>query len=224
MAKRFADTDSYDKRWFRKLPVVYKVAWDYCCKKCSPAGVLSLDPELADFQIGESVDWNDFFNVCGDRVVRLPDGKFFLTTFIDFQYGELSVDCNPHKAVIKELKKHGLWEGYLKGTFTLQDKDKDQEQDKERKGGAGGKPKFQKPTSEQVAAYAVEKSLTIDVENFLDFYESKGWKVGNQPMKDWQAAVRNWCRNDTRGSPSRKPTSHLNSQVYQPGSETHASL
>jgi hypothetical protein len=24
------------------------------------------------------------------------------------------------------------------------------------------------------------------------FYESKGWKVGNQPMKDWKAAVRTW--------------------------------
>ena len=32
----------------------------------------------------------------------------------------------------------------------------------------------------------------IDAENFLDFYESKGWMVGKNKMKDWKAAVRTW--------------------------------
>jgi len=208
MAKRFADTDSYCKEWFRKLPIIYKVAWDYCCRTCSAAGILSLDRELADFQIGEAVDWPAFFQLCGDRVIELPGGKFYLTTFIEFQYGELSEDCNPHKPVIKELKKFGLWEGYLKGIYTLKDKEQEKEKDKDQegKGGAGGKPKFRKPTAAELTAYAVEKSLTLDVERFMDFYESKGWKVGHQPMKDWQAAVRNWCRSDARGSPNGKPS------------------
>jgi hypothetical protein len=30
----------------------------------------------------------------------------------------------------------------------------------------------------------------------LDFYESKGWKVGREPMKDWRAAARNWARRE----------------------------
>lgn len=55
--------------------------------------------------------------------------------------------------------------------------------------------RFQKPTVEEVRAYITErnKGMTAeDAEVFVDFYESKGWKVGNQPMKDWKAAVRTW--------------------------------
>jgi len=33
-------------------------------------------------------------------------------------------------------------------------------------------------------------------ENFMDHYESNGWKIGKSPMKDWQATVRNWTRNE----------------------------
>jgi hypothetical protein len=41
----------------------------------------------------------------------------------------------------------------------------------------------------------------IDAESFHDFYTSKGWKIGKDPMKDWRAAARNWER---RNNP--KPT------------------
>lgn len=54
--------------------------------------------------------------------------------------------------------------------------------------------KFTKPTVEQVAAYCLERNNGINAQQFVDFYASKGWKVGSSPMKDWQAAVRNWER------------------------------
>ena len=34
----------------------------------------------------------------------------------------------------------------------------------------------------------------MDAEAFCDFYESKGWRVGSNPMRSWQAAVRTWER------------------------------
>src|ERR1035437_6695753 len=50
-----------------------------------------------------------------------------------------------------------------------------------------------KPRSiEEVTAYCEERNKGINAEAFWDFYESKGWKVGNQAMKDWKAAVRTW--------------------------------
>ena len=50
-----------------------------------------------------------------------------------------------------------------------------------------------KPSSiQEIAAYCEERSNAINPEAFWDFYESKGWKIGNQAMKDWKAAVRNW--------------------------------
>ena len=33
---------------------------------------------------------------------------------------------------------------------------------------------------------------------FFDFYEAKGWKVGNQSMKDWKACIRTWEQRDQR--------------------------
>lgn len=56
--------------------------------------------------------------------------------------------------------------------------------------------RFVKPTLEDVRAYCLERQNNVDPESFVDFYESKGWKVGNQSMKDWKAAVRTWERRD----------------------------
>ncbi len=61
-------------------------------------------------------------------------------------------------------------------------------------------PRFQKPSLEIVKSYIDQQRFSLDAQAFMDFYESKGWKVGNQPMKDWQAAVRNWARRDAARS------------------------
>lgn len=58
--------------------------------------------------------------------------------------------------------------------------------------------KFVKPTLEQVKEYCKERNNNVDPEKFIDFYTSKGWKVGNQPMKDWKACVRTWERKDKK--------------------------
>ena len=50
------------------------------------------------------------------------------------------------------------------------------------------------PSVEEVAAYCSERGNGIDPVAFVDFYASKGWKVGREPMRDWQAAVRTWER------------------------------
>ena len=63
--------------------------------------------------------------------------------------------------------------------------------------GVGEKHKrFSPPTPDEVNKYGREHGYTVDGQRFCDFYASKGWKVGNTPMKDWQAAVRTWARKD----------------------------
>lgn len=52
------------------------------------------------------------------------------------------------------------------------------------------------PSVEDVRAYCEERHNNVDPETFVDFYSSKGWKVGNQPMKDWKACVRTWEKRD----------------------------
>lgn len=66
--------------------------------------------------------------------------------------------------------------------------------------------RFIKPTIEEVAAYCREKGYFVDASQFVDYYESNGWKVGRTPMKDWRAAVRTWDRNERKrkGVPLKK--------------------
>ena len=54
---------------------------------------------------------------------------------------------------------------------------------------------MQKPTIEQVQAYIIEKNYILDAEAFWYSYESKGWMVGKNPMKQWRGAISNWAVN-----------------------------
>ena len=52
--------------------------------------------------------------------------------------------------------------------------------------------RFVKPTVEEISQYCEERVNGIDAEEFYDFYESKGWMVGKNKMKDWKACIRTW--------------------------------
>lgn len=56
------------------------------------------------------------------------------------------------------------------------------------------KKKFVPPTLEELDDYCYEQNLSIDPQEFLDFYDGNGWMVGKNHMKDWKATARNWDR------------------------------
>lgn len=60
--------------------------------------------------------------------------------------------------------------------------------------------RFTPPTITQVDEYmqSICKGSFVEAEKFVDFYESKGWMVGKNKMKSWQAAVRNWVKSDSK--------------------------
>lgn len=57
---------------------------------------------------------------------------------------------------------------------------------------------FKKPTLEEVKDYCLSRQNYINPQQFIDFYESKGWMIGKNKMKDWKAAVRTWEKNHTQ--------------------------
>lgn len=77
-------------------------------------------------------------------------------------------------------------------------KDKKEESKEERSAQGAPTYHFQKPTIEEVTAYCVERKNNVNPERFIDFYTSKGWKVGKQPMKDWKACIRTWENEDKK--------------------------
>lgn len=71
--------------------------------------------------------------------------------------------------------------------------------------------RFRKPTITEINDYCQERNNGIDAEMFFDFYESKGWKIGKYPMKDWKAAVRTWerSRKQTKQTYGKNPDTAL---------------
>lgn len=55
--------------------------------------------------------------------------------------------------------------------------------------------RFEKPTLSEIKEYCIERNNNVDAQHFFDHYESNGWKVGKNSMKNWQAAVRTWEKN-----------------------------
>lgn len=76
--------------------------------------------------------------------------------------------------------------------------------------------RFSKPTLEEVRSFIAENRLSVSAERFYDYYESNGWKVGRNPMKDWKATVRNWAKSAAKDAkPGRvviKPPDYIRTQ------------
>lgn len=94
----------------------------------------------------------------------------------------------------------------------VEEEEKRKEEKKERK-------RFAPPTVDDVRAYCTERGNGIDPQRFVDFYQSKGWKVGNNTMKDWKAAVRTWEQRDA--APKKAEDDTEIRQYYQAAKNTY---
>lgn len=59
---------------------------------------------------------------------------------------------------------------------------------------------FFPPSVEEVKQYCREQGYSMNAEHFMDHYESNGWRVGKNKMKNWKAAVRNWNRKEQKNN------------------------
>ena len=55
---------------------------------------------------------------------------------------------------------------------------------------------MKRPTVDEVQEYISLNNYAVNAERFVDYYESNGWKVGRNPMKDWKACVRTWHKKE----------------------------
>ena len=56
--------------------------------------------------------------------------------------------------------------------------------------------RFEKPTLLELKTYMTEIGMADVSEKWFDYYESNGWLVGKNKMKNWKAAVRTWKNNN----------------------------
>lgn len=110
--------------------------------------------------------------------------------------------AKPNEASASKIEQDEAKQSKMKQN--AQDKDKDNNPLTPLQGeeSAHKSSRFVPPSPEEVNAYCRERNNGIDGNEFCDFYASKGWKVGKNPMKDWKAAVRTWERSRKQNTPA----------------------
>ena len=79
------------------------------------------------------------------------------------------------------------------------------------------RPRFQKPTFEEVKQYIEENGYTsVDPDRFYAYYEANGWKVGRNSMKDFKAAIRMWSARDKNDQKKRPAAEKILENEYTP--------
>lgn len=139
------------------------------------------------------------------------------TTYME-ERATLSLDGK--KAYVERVDTPCIQNGYSSDTQVRLDKVSIGEDRLIEENAASGalpasKPRFTKPTLEEIIAYCEERGNNVDPQAFYDFYESKGWRVGNQPMKDWKACVRTWERREQASGSGKPATGKANGDKYK---------
>lgn len=127
MSKRFTDTTIWDKPWFRMLDPCDKCAIRYIFDKCDNVGVWIPDYDAANFFIGAEINWASLPEKVNGNIKILPNKKWYLPDFCDFQYGELKENNAPHRSYLALLQKHGLSKGLQRGSRAPKEKDKEKD-------------------------------------------------------------------------------------------------
>ena len=191
MAKRFTDTMKWNEDWFLELSTSNKLFWIYVCDNCDHAGIYKLNKRMFELLIGAKINTDDFLttiNAEKDRIILLDNGKWYITKFIEFQYGPtLNPNNRVHKSILKLLKDNNI----------------KLEQKEVVKLDQPKTTTIINPKSiEEVKAYFQEKgSNKKEGEKFYYFYESKGWKVGKESMKNWKMAAKGWISRNKKNLP-----------------------
>lgn len=134
MAKRFTDTDLWDKEWFMKLPPRLKCLVKMVRDKADLSGVWSPNWALACQYVAEPVNLDDLLTIDrGQQFVLIPSGKVYCMGFVEFQYGnELSEKSPVHRKVINILDSHKLDYKYPINTPKEEEEEKEEEEDKDK--------------------------------------------------------------------------------------------
>jgi len=151
MAKRFTGTEKWGKRFFRSLKPAYKLLWLLILDECDTAGIWEVDMQVAEIKIGAKINEKEAILCFGEKITLIDGGsKWFIPTFIEFQYGELSENNRAHTKAIFTLKKFDLLSddfkikplskpltSPLQGAMDMvEDKEEDKDKEKEMDKGA----------------------------------------------------------------------------------------
>lgn len=128
MAKRFTDTNKWNKPEFSEYTWKQKLIWIYLCDSCDHAGIWDINLKLISFHIGENVSLKEITDLFGTKITMLGN-KISINGFVEFQYGELNEKNQVHRSVLKRLETLGI-QPLPSPCPAPKDKDKEKDKDK----------------------------------------------------------------------------------------------
>lgn len=118
-----------------------------------------------------------------------------------------NLEYEPGKDGGKERAKHGQRAGKERAANKngKNENNVNNLKEKEKKEKSVVTKRFTPPSLLEVQDYISSKDFKVNALAFIDYYQSNGWKVSRNPMKDWQASVRLWNRRNLDNEKSRQP-------------------
>lgn len=162
------------------------------------ASELALDLDEKEENVQITIQYllkSGLLEMCSDEEYYLPDTKdstgcetAVASRVRKHRERKKALQCNTDVTQVKQLCN-----GEIEKEIELE---KDIEKEIDSSASTTTKRKrFEKPTLSQITQYCLERNNNVNAEQFYDYYESNGWKVGKNAMKDWKACVRTWERN-----------------------------
>ena len=147
--------------------------------------------QITRHQVGTIKQAIEIFKKLG-LIEILDNGAIYMLDIQNF-IGLSSTEGDRKREYRNKINEEKLEIGQMSGQMS--DKRPPEIRDKSidiNKRGINKEKSFKKPTVEEIETYCRERNNSVNPNEFYDFYESKGWYVGKNKMKDWKASVRTW--------------------------------
>lgn len=163
------------------------------------ASELALDLDEKEENVQITIQYllkSGLLKMCSDEEYYLPDTKdstgyetAVAVRVRKHREKQKALQCNADVTQMKHLC-NGEKEKELEKDIEIE-----KEIDSSAKSTTTKRKRFEKPSISGIEKYCIERNNNVNAEQFFDYYESNGWKVGKNSMKDWKACVRTWERN-----------------------------
>ena len=206
--KRLFDTAIIQQAWYMDLPPADKALWWELYAMMDNAGVFEINTRMIEVMFGEPVDAERIFTTFAPRIQQVPDhpNKGIFVDYVAWaNAGHLSAKSPSQRSIIARLEELGLTLDALnalsrkrvnapqrKASPSATRKASAPQRNATQCATATTPQRMTRPTLQEIESYIADHNYSVDAQRFMDYYESNGWRVGRNPMKDWRAAVRTW--------------------------------
>ena len=199
MSYRITSTEKWKDLWFSDLSPNAKLLFFYFVENCDNAGFFEVNKKFMLFYTG-----------LNEEQLMEAGTELWFKNFLKYQKKlPLNSASNIHKQIIGLLQYNLSDETKFKGNNIINSilpielqlgkrnyaKKEVVDEQNTNEVTVAKIQRFIKPTSKEVYDYMVENEFEfakVESEKFINFYETKGWKVGRNAMKKWKSAVANW--------------------------------